>query len=79
MRFLDLERSRIERYVDIERPYGCTGGFQAEGLGITLFESIESTDPTALLGLPLVWLCGVLRKVGLDPLGPGRPAPASQE
>ena len=70
--FLDLERPRIERYVDLERPYDCTGGFQAEGLGITLFESIESTDPTALLGLPLVWLCGVLREVGLDPLAPER-------
>ena len=70
--FLNLERPRIERYVDLERPYDCTGGFQAEGLGITLFESIESTDPTALLGLPLVWLCGVLREIGLDPLAPER-------
>ena len=77
VRFLDLERPRVERYVDIERPYSCTGGFQAEGLGITLFESIESTDPTALLGLPLVWLCGVLREIGLDPLGPDRAGPAS--
>ncbi len=75
--FLCLERPRIERYVDIERPFDCTGGFQAEGLGITLFESIESTDPTALLGLPLVWLCGVLREVGLDPLGPEPPGGAS--
>ena len=70
--FLELERPLIERYVDLEHPYDCTGGFQAEGLGITLFESIESTDPTALLGLPLVWLCGVLREVGLDPLAPER-------
>ena len=72
--FLDLQRPRIERYVDLEHPYDCTGGFQAEGLGITLFESIESTDPTALLGLPLVWLCGVLREIGLDPLEPDRAA-----
>ncbi len=77
VRFLHLERPRVERYVDIERPYSCTGGFQAEGLGITLFESIESTDPTALLGLPLVWLCGVLRETGLDPLGPDRAVPTS--
>jgi len=77
VRFLDLQRPRIERYVDIERPYDCTGGFQAEGLGITLFESIESTDPTALLGLPLVWLCGVLRELGLDPLAPTPPTPAN--
>ena len=72
--FLDLDRPRIERYVDLEHPYDCTGGFQAEGLGITLFESIESTDPTALLGLPLVWVCGVLREIGLDPLEPDRAA-----
>lgn len=72
VRFLNLEPERIERYVELEHPYDCTGGFQAEGLGIALFESIESTDPTALLGLPLVWLCGVLRELGLDPLQPGR-------
>ena len=77
VRFLNLQRQRIERYVELERPYDCTGGFQAEGLGIALFESIESTDPTALLGLPLVWLCGVLRELGHDPLAPRRTAPAS--
>lgn len=78
VRFLQLEPARIERYVDIERPYDCTGGFQAEGLGIALFESIDSTDPTALPGLPLVWLCAVLRQVGLDPLAPVEPAPPAQ-
>ena len=72
--FAALDRGRIERYVDLERPFDCTGGFKAEGLGITLFESIESTDPTALLGLPLIWLCGVLREIGLDPLDPFGPA-----
>ena len=77
VRFLNLERQRIERYVELERPYDCTGGFQAEGLGIALFESIESTDPTALLGLPLVWLCGVLRELGHDPLATRRATPTN--
>ena len=41
-----------------ERPYDCAGGFKCEGLGITLFERIDSQDPTALIGLPLIWLSG---------------------
>ena len=74
--FLDLDRGQVERYVDLERPFDCAGGFKAEGLGITLFESIESTDPTALLGLPLIWLCTVLREIGVDPLDPAATIPA---
>ncbi len=73
VRFLDLDRRQIERYVELERPFDCAGGFKAEGLGISLFESIESTDPSALLGLPLIWLCTVLREIGLNPLGPVDP------
>ena len=76
VRFLDLDRGQIERYVELERPFDCAGGFKAEGLGIALFESIESTDPTALLGLPLIWLCAVLREIGLDPLDPAGTSPA---
>ena len=67
--FLTLDSPSIERYIELEEPYDCAGAFKAEGLGITLFESIESKDPTALLGLPLIWLCGVLRDLGVDPLG----------
>ena len=78
VRFLHLDRRKIERYVELERPYDCAGGFRAEGLGITLFESIESKDPTALLGLPLIWLCTVLRELGLDPLEPPRTTPTYQ-
>ena len=63
--FRSLSTAEIERYVARERPFDCAGGFRAEGLGISLFESIESRDPTALIGLPLIWLAGALRRAGL--------------
>jgi septum formation protein len=50
----------------VERPFDCAGSFKSEGLGISLFESIESRDPTALVGLPLIWLAGALRRAGLN-------------
>ena len=62
--FRALREQEIERYVQRERPFDCAGGFRAEGLGISLFESIESVDPTALIGLPLIWLSGALRRAG---------------
>ena len=62
--FRALREPEIERYVQRERPFDCAGGFRAEGLGISLFESIESVDPTALIGLPLIWLSGALRRAG---------------
>ena len=68
--FQNLERAQLDRYLKLEKPYDCAGGFKAEGLGISLFETIKSIDPTALLGLPLIWLVCILRKVGLDPLEP---------
>ena len=68
--FQDLTRARIEQYVDREKPFDCAGGFRAEGLGIALFRAIRSEDPTALIGLPLIWLAETLRRAGLDPLGP---------
>jgi 7-methyl-GTP pyrophosphatase len=64
VRVRQLSAEEIERYVERETPYDCAGGFKAEGLGITLFESIESVDPTALIGLPLIWLAGALRSGG---------------
>jgi septum formation protein len=64
VRFRRLDRESIERYVDAERPFDCAGSFKCEGYGITLFEAIESSDPTALIGLPLIALCGLLRKAG---------------
>jgi septum formation protein len=64
--FRDLDRAAIERYVAREAPLDCAGGFKSEGLGISLCESIDSTDPTALIGLPLVRLAGVLRRLGFE-------------
>ncbi|HVW71102.1 MAG TPA: Maf family protein [Steroidobacteraceae bacterium] len=62
--FRSLTSKEIEHYVEREKPFDCAGGFKVEALGITLFESIESRDPTALIGLPLIWLAGALRRAG---------------
>ena len=62
--FRDLDSAEIERYVAREHPFDCAGGFRAEALGISLFESIESRDPTALIGLPLIWVAAALREAG---------------
>jgi septum formation protein len=62
--FRSLTAKEIERYVEREKPFDCAGGFKVEALGITLFESVESKDPTALIGLPLIWLAGALRRAG---------------
>ena len=70
--FLQLPTARLSEYLDREQPYDCAGGFKAEGLGISLFSSIQSADPTSLLGLPLIWLTQVLRELGLDPLDSSR-------
>lgn len=64
--FRSLTEQEIERYVARERPLDCAGGFRVEGLGISLFESIESRDPTALIGLPLIWLACALRRAGFS-------------
>ena len=66
VRFRQLSEAEISRYVELERPYDCAGGFKCEGLGIALFERIESNDPTALIGLPLIWVCGALRRAGVN-------------
>jgi septum formation protein len=62
--FRPLSADEIERYVANEQPFDCAGGFKAEASGIALFECIESQDPTALIGLPLIWLAGALRAAG---------------
>jgi len=64
VRFRRLSPAEIERYVDAEQPFDCAGSFKCEGLGIALFDAIESSDPTALVGLPLIALCGLLREAG---------------
>jgi septum formation protein len=62
--FRMLDDATIERYVAVESPLDCAGGFKSEGLGIALCESIDSADPSALIGLPLIRLSKVLRDVG---------------
>jgi septum formation protein len=64
VKFRTLDEATVERYVALESPLDCAGGFKSEGLGITLCESIDSIDPTALIGLPLILLSQVLRSVG---------------
>jgi septum formation protein len=59
--FNDLTRQQIEDYLNVEQPFDCAGSFKSEGLGISLFSSIESNDPTSLIGLPLIELCKILK------------------
>jgi septum formation protein len=66
VRFRRLDEASISRYVERELPLDCAGSFKCEGLGISLFEAIESTDPTALVGLPLIGLSQLLRTCGLS-------------
>lgn len=68
--FRELDAATIGRYVERERPLDCAGSFKSEGLGIALFERIDSSDPTALVGLPLIATARMLRALGLDPLAP---------
>jgi septum formation protein len=65
VRFRPLGAEEIARYVAADAPLDCAGGFKAESIGIALFERIESVDPTALTGLPLIWLSGALRRAGI--------------
>ena len=68
VRFRRLSNPEIVRYVDHEAPFDCAGSFRSEGLGIALFKRIKGDDPNALIGLPLIRLCRMLRRAGLDPL-----------
>jgi septum formation protein len=63
--FRDLPDEELDAYLRIEQPYDCAGSAKNEGLGIALIESIESVDPTALTGLPLIALTGMLRRTGI--------------
>lgn len=64
VRLRALTDAEIARYVEAERPYDCAGSFKSEGLGIVLFEAIDSHDPTALVGLPLIATARLLRAAG---------------
>ena len=63
--FRRLDDAMIKDYLDREQVLDCAGSFKSEGLGIALVEKIETCDPTALIGLPLIWLAGALRSLGL--------------
>ena len=65
VRFRQLTRTQIERYVDREQPYDCAGSFKSEGYGITLFSGLEGRDPNALMGLPLILLVDLLANEGV--------------
>lgn len=68
VRFRDLSDTEIENYLRAEEPYDCAGSAKSEGLGISLLSAIESDDPTALIGLPLIRTCALLRQAGINPL-----------
>jgi septum formation protein len=68
VQFRRLHDTEIERYLRLEQPYDCTGSAKCETLGIALLASIESDDPTALVGLPLIRTCTLLREAGFDPV-----------
>ena len=68
VRFRALSDDEIEHYLLTEQPYDCAGSAKCETLGIALLEAIESDDPTALVGLPLIRTCAMLREAGLNPL-----------
>jgi septum formation protein len=66
--FRRLDEAALEQYVRLENPLDCAGSFKSEGLGVALFERISSQDPTALIGLPLIFVADALRKLGADAL-----------
>jgi septum formation protein len=68
--FRTLNDAEIEAYLRLDEPYDCAGSARSESLGVTLLSAIESDDPTALIGLPLIRTGAMLRAVGLDPLAP---------
>jgi septum formation protein len=73
--FRTLTDEEIERYLRLEQPYDCAGSAKSETLGIALLQAIESDDPTALIGLPLIRTCSLLRAAGFDPLLAAENAP----
>jgi len=72
VRFRELGADEIEFYLRLEQPYDCAGSAKCETLGIALLASIDSDDPTALVGLPLIRTAELLRGAGIDPLRPER-------
>lgn len=69
VRFRHLSDGEIESYLRAETPYDCAGSAKSEGLGVALLEAIDSDDPTALVGLPLIRTCRMIRAAGIRLLG----------
>jgi septum formation protein len=68
VKFRNLSNDEIERYLRAEQPYDCAGSARSEGLGVALLDAIDSDDPTALVGLPLIRTCRMLRAAGVEVL-----------
>jgi MAF protein len=66
VRFRTLNNAQIRRYLAHDKPYNSAGSFKAEGLGVSLFESMHGEDPTALIGLPLIRLTAMLNEAGVE-------------
>jgi septum formation protein len=66
VKFRRLTDAEIESYLRLEQPYDCAGSARSEGLGVALLDAIDSDDPTALVGLPLIRTCRMLRAAGLQ-------------
>lgn len=64
VRFRRFDRRLADAYLRHDEPYDCAGSFRIEGAGFVLFESVSTDDPTALIGLPMIWLAGTLRELG---------------
>ena len=64
VRFRDFDRRLAETYLRHDKPYDCAGSFKIEGAGFVLFESVDAEDPTALVGLPMIWVAGRLLELG---------------
>ena len=75
VKFRKLDDAEIENYLRAEQPYDCAGSAKSEGLGIALLESIDSDDPTALVGLPLIRTCKMIQAAGIAVLANRRTAP----
>ena len=68
VKFRSLSDSEIDNYLAREPAYNCAGSAKSEGLGIALLDSLSGDDPNALVGLPLIALCAMLRQAGMNPL-----------
>ena len=66
IKYKNLSLTEIESYLKKEKPFNCIGSIKSEGLGISLLEEINSNDPTAIIGLPLITLVDMLKEVGVN-------------